>query len=142
MRPCLRGGAIRRPVGTACRGLGTVHYLWWAWGPFVVLNARGGGAVLVRESSVGCGSAVGCGNSPALTKCWLTAASVALVIVSIKSCVWRGEILSLTGLVSRFARGARAGVVRGRESGARRSMRLRAIRGGNGDSVPSSSSGA
>ena len=48
-------------------------------------NCEGGGVVLVRESSVGCGSAVGCGNSPALTKCWLTAASVALVMVSIKS---------------------------------------------------------
>ena len=105
-------------------------------------KCKGGGAVLVRESSVGCGSAVGCGNSPALTKCQLTAASVALVIVSIKSCVWRGEILSLTGSVSRSARGARAGVVRGRESSARRSMRLRAIRDGNGGSVPSSSSGA
>ena len=105
-------------------------------------RCEGGDTVLVRESSVGCGSAVGCGSSPALTKCRLTAASVAFVIVYIKSCVWRGEILSLTGLVSRSARGARAGVVRGRESGARRSMRLRAIRGGNGGSVPSSTSGA
>ena len=50
-------------------------------GAVVCTNCEGGGAVLVRESSVGCGSTVGCGNSPALIKCRLTAASVALVMV-------------------------------------------------------------
>ena len=46
-------------------------------GAVVCTKFEGGGAVLVRESSVGCGSTVGRGNSPALIKCWLTAASVA-----------------------------------------------------------------
>ena len=54
-------------------------------GAVVCTKFEAGGAVLVRESSVGCGSTVGRGNSPALIKCWLTAVSVALVMVSIKS---------------------------------------------------------
>ena len=94
-------------------------------GAVVCTKFEGGGLILVRESLVGCGSTVSPGNSPALIRCWLTAASVALVMVFIVSRAWRGEISSLTGVLSRCARGAKAGVgfVRGRGGDARRSTR-------------------
>ena len=60
-------------------------------GAVICTKVEGGGAGLVRKSSVGRGSTVGRGNSPALIKCWLNAASVAFVIVSISSRVGRGE---------------------------------------------------
>ena len=54
-------------------------------GAVVCTKVEGGGAGLVKESSVGRGSTVGRGNSPALVKCWFTTASVAFVIVSISN---------------------------------------------------------
>ena len=54
-------------------------------GAVVCTKVEGGGAVLVREGSVGWGSTVGRGNSLALIKCLFLAASVALVIVSTSS---------------------------------------------------------
>ena len=54
-------------------------------GAAVYTKVEGCGAVLVREGSAGWVSTVGRGNNPVLIKCWFTAASVALVIVSISS---------------------------------------------------------
>ena len=76
-------------------------------------------------------------------RCWFTAARAALVIVSTNWCVVGGEKSSFRGVGARDACDPNAGVcVESRRGGSsRRTILLRAIRGGDGGPVPSFGSG-
>ena len=77
-------------------------------------------------------------------KYWFTAARVSLVIVSTSWCVVGGEKSSFRVIGGRDAHVLNAGVCVGSEQGGtgRCTVLVRAIRGGNGGSEPSSGSGA
>ena len=100
--------------------------------------------IRMREGAGGCESRVVCGRSPMFARCWFTAARAGLVIVSTDWCVMGGEKYSFKRVGPRGACDSNAGVCVGSRRGeaTRHTVRLRAIRGGNGGPIPSFGSGA
>ena len=66
--------------------------LWEARaGTDVCVKVEGSGAVLMREGTGDCESAVVRGRSPVLARCWFKVARVVLVVVLTNCCVRGGE---------------------------------------------------
>ena len=82
-------------------------------GANVCAKTEGSGAVLVKKGAGGCGSTVVLGRSPALTRCWVTAARVAFVSVFINCCVTGGQKSSFTIRGPRGTSGSNTGVYAG-----------------------------